>query len=53
MAMYDVKVTCGERGMIFAATDEMLYSCFAVGAARRFGNSGPLPYLRVKVSDLT
>lgn len=32
MAMYDMKVTCGERGMVFAATDEMIYSCFSVGA---------------------
>ena len=32
MAMYDMKVTCGDRGMIFAATDEMIHSCFAVGA---------------------
>lgn len=32
MAMYDMKVTCGERGMVFAATDEMIYSCLAAGA---------------------
>lgn len=32
MAMYDMKVTCGERGSIFAAADEMIYSCFAAGA---------------------
>ncbi len=32
MAMYDMKVMCGERGMVFAATDEMIYSCFAAGA---------------------
>ncbi len=32
MAMYDMKVLCGQRGMIYSATDEMLASCFTVGA---------------------
>ena len=32
MAMYDMKVMCGDRGMVFAACDEMIHSCFAAGA---------------------
>lgn len=32
MAMYDMKVTAGDRGLVYAATDEMMHSCFALGA---------------------
>jgi 1-pyrroline-4-hydroxy-2-carboxylate deaminase len=54
MAMYDMKVTCGERGMIFAATDEMLHSCFALGADGAISAILALfPHLSVKMWDLT
>jgi 4-hydroxy-tetrahydrodipicolinate synthase len=32
MAFYDMVITNGEKGMIYAATDEMLYSTFDLGA---------------------
>ena len=32
MVMYDMEVMCGDRGMAFAATGEMIYSCFTAGA---------------------
>lgn len=32
MAMYDMRITVGDRGRVYAATDEMLHSCFALGA---------------------
>ncbi len=30
--MYNMKQSCGEKGLVFAATDEMLFSCFELGA---------------------
>lgn len=32
LAMYDMRVTCGDRGAVYAATDEMLSTCFSLGA---------------------
>jgi dihydrodipicolinate synthase/N-acetylneuraminate lyase len=32
MGFYEMKQTVGERGLVFSATDEMLYSTFALGA---------------------
>jgi 4-hydroxy-tetrahydrodipicolinate synthase len=32
MAFYDMVLTNGDRGMIYSATDEMLYSTFDLGA---------------------
>jgi len=32
LGFYDMKQTVGERGLVFSATDEMLYSTFALGA---------------------
>lgn len=32
MAFYDMEITNGKKGMIYAATDEMLYSTFDLGA---------------------
>lgn len=31
-ALYAMKMTCGEKGNIYAATDDMLYSCYELGA---------------------
>jgi dihydrodipicolinate synthase/N-acetylneuraminate lyase len=31
-AFYEMKMTCGKKGYIYAATDDMLYSCFDLGA---------------------
>jgi 4-hydroxy-tetrahydrodipicolinate synthase len=54
MAMYDMKVMCGDRGMVFAATDEMIYSCFAAGADGAISAILSLfPRLCVKMWDLT
>ena len=54
MAMYDMKVTCGDRGMIFAATDEMIHSCFAVGADGAISAILALfPRLSIRMWDLT
>jgi dihydrodipicolinate synthase/N-acetylneuraminate lyase len=54
MAMYEMKVTCGERGMVFAATDEMLHSCFTLGADGAISAILALfPRLSVKLWDLT
>lgn len=32
MAMYDMRMVVGDTGLVYAATDEMLASCYAVGA---------------------
>ena len=32
-ALYAMLMTCGEKGKMYAATDDMLYSCFELGAA--------------------
>lgn len=32
MAMYDMRVLCRDKGSVYAATDEMLASCYALGA---------------------
>jgi dihydrodipicolinate synthase/N-acetylneuraminate lyase len=32
MAMYDMRVLCRGKGLVYAATDEMLASCYALGA---------------------
>ncbi len=32
MAMYEMKQRIGHKGLVFAATDEMIYSCFDLGA---------------------
>jgi 4-hydroxy-tetrahydrodipicolinate synthase len=32
MAMYDMRLTAGERAAVFAATDELIYTCFTLGA---------------------
>jgi 4-hydroxy-tetrahydrodipicolinate synthase len=54
MAMYDMRITCGGRGMIFAATDEMIHSCLAVGADGAISAILSLfPRLSVKMWDLT
>jgi len=54
LAMYDMRVTCGDRGMIFAATDEMLQSCFAVGADGAISAIVALfPRLCVRMWELT
>ena len=53
MAMYDMVRTCGDRGMIYAATDEMIHSCFAVGADGAISAILALfPRLSVKMWDL-
>jgi len=31
-AFYEMKMTCGKKGYVYAATDDMLYSCFDLGA---------------------
>lgn len=31
-ALYAMRMTCGDKGKIFAATDDMLYTCFSLGA---------------------
>lgn len=31
-AMYDKKIVCGDKGLIYSATDDMMYSCFELGA---------------------
>jgi len=31
-ALYAMKMTCGDKGTIFAATDDMLYTCYDLGA---------------------
>lgn len=54
MAMYDMKVTCGDRGLVFAATDEMIHSCFTLGADGAISAILSLfPRLSVKMWDLT
>jgi len=54
MAMYDMKVTCGDRGLVYAATDEMLHSCFSLGADGAISAILSLfPRLSVKMWDLT
>lgn len=54
MAMYDMKICCGDRGMIFAATDEMIHSCFAAGADGAISAILALfPRLSVRMWDLT
>lgn len=54
MAMYDMKVMCGDRAMIFAATDEMMHSCFALGADGAISAVLALfPRLTVRMWDLT
>lgn len=54
MAMYDMQVSCGERGMIYAATDEMLHSCFTLGADGAISAILALfPRLSVRMWDLT
>jgi len=53
-AMYDMEVTCGDRGLVFAATDEMLASCFTLGADGAISAILSLfPRLSVKMWDLT
>ncbi|HWR10696.1 MAG TPA: dihydrodipicolinate synthase family protein [Rectinemataceae bacterium] len=32
MAFYDMKITNGDKGMVYSATDEMIYSTFDLGA---------------------
>lgn len=32
MEMYAMKQACKDKGLVFAATDEMLFSCFELGA---------------------
>ncbi|SDS66628.1 dihydrodipicolinate synthase family protein [Microlunatus soli] len=32
MAMYDMRITAGDRAAVYGATDEMMYSCLALGA---------------------
>ena len=54
MAMYDMKATCGDRGLVFAATDEMIHSCFTLGADGAISAILSLfPRLSVKMWDLT
>lgn len=54
MALYDMKIACGDRGMIFAATDEMLHSCFALGADGAISAILALfPRLSVRMWELT
>ena len=54
MAMYDMVRTCGDRGMVYAATDEMIHSCFAVGADGAISAILALfPRLSVRMWDLT
>jgi 4-hydroxy-tetrahydrodipicolinate synthase len=54
MAMYDMRMTCGDRGMVFAATDEMIHSCFALGADGAISAILALfPRLSVRMWDLT
>lgn len=31
-ALYEMKMTCGDKGIIYAATDDMLYACYEHGA---------------------
>ncbi len=31
-ALYAMHMTCGDKGKIFAATDDMLYTCYSLGA---------------------
>lgn len=31
-ALYEMKMTCGYKGRIYAATDDMLYTCYDMGA---------------------
>ncbi|AMM85577.1 dihydrodipicolinate synthase family protein [Martelella sp. AD-3] len=54
MAMYDMRIACGDRGMVYAATDEMLHSCFALGADGAISAILALfPRLSVRMWDLT
>lgn len=54
MAMYEMRETCGDRGMVYAATDEMLHACFALGADGAISAILALfPRLSVKMWDLT
>jgi 1-pyrroline-4-hydroxy-2-carboxylate deaminase len=32
MAMYDMRLSAGDRATVFAATDELIYTCFTLGA---------------------
>ncbi len=53
MAFYDMVITNGEKGMIYAATDEMLYSTFDLGADGAISAVISLfPKLCVKIWDL-
>lgn len=53
MAFYDMVITNGQRGMIYAATDEMLYSAFDLGADGAISAILSLfPRLCVKMWDL-
>ncbi len=54
MAFYDMKITNGERGMIYSATDEMIYSTFDLGADGAISAILSLfPKLCVKMWNLT
>lgn len=53
MAFYDMKIQNGERGMIYSATDEMIYSTFDLGADGAISAILSLfPVLCVKMWDL-
>jgi len=53
MAFYDMVITNGQRSMIYAATDEMLYSAFDLGADGAISAILSLfPRLCVKMWDL-
>ena len=53
MACYDMVIANGDRGMIYAATDEMLYSTFDIGADGAISAILSLfPRLCVKMWDL-
>jgi 1-pyrroline-4-hydroxy-2-carboxylate deaminase len=54
MAMYDMVISCGQRGMIYSATDEMIFSCFAAGADGAISAILTMfPRLCVKMWDLS
>lgn len=54
MTMYDMVISGGGNGRVFAATDEMLHSCFALGADGAISAILSLfPRLSVAMWDLT
>lgn len=53
MAMYDLTMVCGDKGMVYAATDEMLASCYMLGADGAISAILSLfPHMSVRMWDL-